>query len=241
MAVTMRFPYHADDTKCQHGYNVEKATEAGCPGRVKVTRSYTNAEGVTRSYETDDDKVFTLYEGAVLDTRERNYHDDSDFYAVVWDGQAITSVEYDTTRFAGGGNAWVDATDEVKAQAREYLKKWAFRWLANETYVEAKKVEVGKRVTVVKGRKLAHGLEGVVLREWEQRSQYGTWSYGKRVLLRLDDGTTVWTGMQNVAVSDEEVWTYLPDWKSLQVRAERYGQQMAFHTPITAYSTLFVA
>ena len=42
----------------------------------------------------------------------------SDFYAVVWTGERLTSVEYATTRgwtYANG--ATIDATDEVKAAA----------------------------------------------------------------------------------------------------------------------------
>lgn len=40
------------------------------------------------------------YEGCVFETRERNFYDDSDFYAVVWDeaSQDVIEVEYATTR-----------------------------------------------------------------------------------------------------------------------------------------------
>jgi hypothetical protein len=62
------------------------------------------------------------YVGAVLGTRERNYYDDSDFYAVVWDEerQCVKSVEYATTRFGGGGTASPDATEEVIQKVRDY-------------------------------------------------------------------------------------------------------------------------
>jgi hypothetical protein len=62
------------------------------------------------------------YIGAVLATRERNYYDDSDFYAVVWDeeDQCVKQVEYATTRFGGGGVACVDATPEVIEKAKKF-------------------------------------------------------------------------------------------------------------------------
>ena len=63
------------------------------------------------------------YDGAVLATRERNYYNDSDFYAIVWDEekQVVKSVEYATTRFGGGGDAGVDATPEVIEKAKAYF------------------------------------------------------------------------------------------------------------------------
>jgi hypothetical protein len=63
------------------------------------------------------------YKCAVLATRERNYYDDSDFYAIVWDEekQCVHDVEYATTRFGGGGDAWVDATPEVIEKAKAYF------------------------------------------------------------------------------------------------------------------------
>lgn len=105
-----------------------------------------------------------LYTGAVLDDREENYHDDSDFYAVVWDDEAgvIKRVEYNTTRFAGGGSCTVDATDEVKAKANAYLVEWALNVLRDHDKADAAKPTKGKRVKVVRGRKVPLGTEGIL-------------------------------------------------------------------------------
>lgn len=65
------------------------------------------------------------YIGRVLLLRERNGYDDSDFYAICWNdetGKPI-SIMYDTTRFAGGGGANIDATPEVVKKYQEFLKK----------------------------------------------------------------------------------------------------------------------
>lgn len=76
-------------------------------------------EGSERSWEPEQ------YVGAVLDTFEMNGHDDSDYYAIVWDDekQAVTTVMYDTTRFGAMGRASVDATPEVKQKAYAYATK----------------------------------------------------------------------------------------------------------------------
>jgi len=109
------------------------------------------------------------YEGAVLTTRERNYHDDSDFYAVVWNGKALREVEYDTTRFGGGGTAEVDATEETKAAAREWLYLWALKWVRRDDFLEVRRFAKGKRVRFAgdfKGRKqgfVANGTEGTII------------------------------------------------------------------------------
>lgn len=79
-----------------------------------------------------DDKGRTVYlrtefVGCVLQLRERNYHDDSDFYAVVWDEelQRVRNVETWTTRYGRSDwfGEWVDATEEVKAKAQAWYKE----------------------------------------------------------------------------------------------------------------------
>lgn len=66
--------------------------------------------------------VVSYYCGAVLRSYEHNGRDDSDFYAVVWDidEQKTKEIEYDTTRYGGGGNCIVDARPEHIASARQY-------------------------------------------------------------------------------------------------------------------------
>ena len=78
------------------------------------------------------------YRGCVLETRERNYYDDSDFYAVVWDEEkgCVREVDYATTRAWTYRNfARVDATDDVRAKA----KAWARAELERLDAIEAER------------------------------------------------------------------------------------------------------
>lgn len=60
--------------------------------------------------------------GCVLDTREHNYYNDSDFVAVVWDPRQgrVRRIMYATTRAACDGWAEIDATPETLAQVHEW-------------------------------------------------------------------------------------------------------------------------
>ena len=72
-----------------------------------------------------DNQSEETYIGRVLLLRERNGYDDSDFYAICWNdetGKPI-SIMYDTTRFAGGGGANIDATPEVVEKYKEFCKR----------------------------------------------------------------------------------------------------------------------
>ena len=116
------------------------------------------------------------YEGAVLCDREENGYHDSDFYAIVWkdDEGCCGNVYYNTTRFPGGGSCTVDATDEVKAKANDWIEAWAFRMLSSKADAEAARVEMGKMVRVVSGRKVKVGTEGKVGGQAEVRGVSGT-------------------------------------------------------------------
>lgn len=89
-------------------------------GAFPVEYPYTDKEGARKVSVVHYRKVF---EGATLSLREANGYNDSDFYALVWNAEkgAPEEINYDTTRFAGGGSAFVDATDEVKAAYAAYL------------------------------------------------------------------------------------------------------------------------
>jgi len=104
------------------------------------------------------------YEGCVLGTREVNGYDDSDWYADCWDWQKgeIVSINYDTTRAAGGGWAEVDATPEAACAAYRWCYdncRSAFDKHVNPE--QAKKVRKGDSVKVVRGRKIPKGSKGV--------------------------------------------------------------------------------
>lgn len=129
-----------------------------------------------------------IYTGAVLETREYNGHDDSDFYALVWDeaAQKVERVDYATTRFHCTGSASEDATPEVRAKAAEWCRRL---WVVQATAESARDARVpltGRRVRVVGGRK-HKGKEGTVFFREERRSFHGTWSYGFRIGVRPSD------------------------------------------------------
>lgn len=119
------------------------------------------------SYASIPPECFDItYAGAVLDVFERNYHDDSDFYAIVWDDAAkrIREIQYATTRFwTYRDGAAVDATPETIAAATAYCKAQVrAKRIANA--VAARQLpHKGAIVEVVKGRKVAKGLTGTVL------------------------------------------------------------------------------
>ncbi|MEV5568163.1 hypothetical protein AB0L54_35715, partial [Streptomyces sp. NPDC052196] len=126
------------------------------------------------------------YVGAVLDTGEHNWHDDSDGYALVWDEESQSVKEVDTWTTRGWSyhdGASVDATRDVIAKAV------AFRAAA---YVERWVGEHGKRVTqgmtahvTVKGETLT-GVVGWVgeskpFTAWERKYGERKARYGVRV------------------------------------------------------------
>lgn len=175
----------------------------------------------------------TMYENRVLYTFERNFHDDSDFYAIVWDedNNRLHSVEYATTRAYTYGNvAHVDATDEVKEKASAYL----FNVLVN-SFTEASKhaariVEIGKQVRINRGRK-NKGAEGRVFYMAERR--YGT-STAYRIGVTLDGEkdergryiNVVWDYARNADVVNPEQYEYPPE--TIKERAKEQSQDWHF-------------
>lgn len=180
-------------------------------------------------------KGFTTlsYEGAVLETRERNGYDDSDFYARVWDEETgtVKDVEYATTRgWTYGNYAEVDATDEVKAKANAFYAKLALEALKDKAATAARTPAVGKTVKVVKGRKVPLGTVGEVFFYGEgayfgPRPQFrsGAWSTkgAMRVGLKTPTGARFFTAASNVEVLDPE--EYLPALEDLERQATYSG------------------
>lgn len=157
------------------------------------------------------DKV--TFEGAVLTTRERNWHDDSDFYAVVWNDEKkeIANIEYDSTRYAGGGTAWADATPEVVAKANAYAYAKLRRLVWGDYLKGLRKPEKGDMVTVVAGRKVPKGTKGRLF--WVSGPRY----YGGVMTRRgaLGGKTATKVGIALTEDKDETgrytnvAWTYL--------------------------------
>ncbi len=203
--------------------------------------SFKNANGIREE----------SYVGCVLCTRERNYPDDSDFYAVVWDEekQTCTEVVYDTTRSYMTGQAVVDATPEVKAKAGAWLKAWAIKRLTEEYNRKAEQVarEIAKgdQVRVVRGRKVPKGTEGTVFWKGERRYgvqyarhgfSHGSGFYGDivtRVGFKDAQGTVFWTNETNL----EKVGTTNPQPMAAEVEAKIQAEAQvavdhnAYHWP----------
>ena len=172
------------------------------------------------------------YEGAVLATGEYNGYDDSDFYADVWDEatNAVKRVTYATTRgWTYLNGASVDATPEVKAKAAAFYRARKLDALKAAAAEEARRPDRGKRVKVVRGRKVPKGTEGTVI--WEGEGRYfgavpryrsGGWNTTapRRIGLVTDSGERFFTAASNVEVLDAEEW--LPGLDELEARADNW-------------------
>ncbi len=137
--------------------------------------------------------------GCVLESREENGPQDSDFYALVWSEaeQCVKRVEYGTTRYASASWCEEDATPDVQAKARA----WMAEQLVKRARTKAVKAAAdpcvfGRRVVVARGRNVPVGTVGTVV-----RVQDGKW--GQSVLLEIDgQDDRVWTSASNVEVEN---------------------------------------
>lgn len=134
--------------------------------------------------------------GRTVKVREYNGYDDSDFYATYWDGEKFVEELCGTTRFAFPCSATVDATPEIMLLWKKECEKQAAIEREEMLKKMAADPTVGKRVSVVSGKKYK-GLEGVVF--WRGANQYRTYyrnGYNRpedlhnQVLgIKKDDGT----------------------------------------------------
>ncbi len=173
----------------------------------------------------DDIYVRTTYKGCVLTTRERNGYHDSDFYAVVWDEdeQRVLEVEYASTRgWCIPNNAKADATEEVKVKAREWLVEWALQQWDDENKIQAKVVEPGKFVEIVKGRKYPIGTQG-----WVGYIVEGRW--GMFVVLDTTEGERIRVSLCNLEVVNPEQYLKGPDERERFANGVRRSN--AWHIP----------
>jgi hypothetical protein len=195
------------------------------------------------------------YVGATFCTRERNWSDDSDFYAVCWDEKSgcMIEEEYDTTRFGGGGWANVDATDEVKVKAAKWLEGWleATAW---EEYEQSKNyIRKDKQVRLVTGRpkfqdtgeKVALGTLGTVVWYGEGRdfSRYGHGLIPMRALVVKAGGESFWTNARNLDVVNPD--QYLPTREEVVARCHNIVLKVlqsnsGWHIPFAYGRGLFV-
>jgi hypothetical protein len=162
----------------------------------------------------------TIYKGRVLSLRERNFHDDSDFYATVWDDatSAPVSVEYGTTRaWTYPNGASVDATPEIQAKYAEHCRQCALKAAIENDKEAAAIPAAGKVCRVVRGRKIKVGETVTVLRIGEPRKySLSRWAVAVIEALVKVNGTQVWTNIENLEVLNPEQY-YTPE-AELQAR-----------------------
>lgn len=120
----------------------------------------------------------TKYVGATLATFERNGYDDSDFLAIVWDAENGTTdvTLYDTTRFAGGGSATVDATEDVQCAARAHLAAKIAELNVADAYADAIVPVKGDEVRSLTTRGKNKGVVGIVKWIGDDKFNYNRYS-----------------------------------------------------------------
>lgn len=187
---------------------------------------------------TDDGEWIseTSFEGCVFATRERNGYSDSDFYAIVWDRDAgkVREITYDSTRFAGGGSATVDATDEVRREAAAWLfPQWVAALRAEED-LEAARVRPGRRVTVARGRKVPIGTEAVVGYLEDRTYGYNNTVTGA-TLDTLPDADGNRTRHYNVNVANLDVADDMPRASDSEIRRRAYAAAMRLNRNFPSY------
>ncbi len=176
---------------------IRMMVEAGAPGAV--LDEYWTKVAKTEIW------MATTHEGLVLETREINGYDDSDFYAVVWNEAkgAPERVTYASTRgWTYPNGAAVDATPEVAAKYAAYVEAERAAIRARNAEAEAKKPAKGKKAKTtrkVRGKgAIEAGVEGVIF--WAGRDRFNG---GGRVGFRAADGREVFIAANAVEVMME--------------------------------------
>ena len=153
---------------------------------------------------------------------EHNGYHDSDFFAYVWNGSEVVAQCVGTTRAYApcpSDNAWkstpADIMELAAADAAAVLRKR----ILDQHNAELHAVRIGSRVVLPKGIRgkgknaCAPGTTGTVRWIEENRSAYGTWSYGYTVGVDLDGETEVYRGREKarrIFVKAERV-TVIPE------------------------------
>ncbi|GAA1838828.1 hypothetical protein GCM10009772_15670 [Pseudonocardia alni subsp. carboxydivorans] len=122
--------------------------------------------------------------GAVLETYEHNGYDDSDFIAVVWDGEQISAREYASTRgWTYHNGAEVDATEQVRATALAWYRQRLLPHLIETEQTRATTPRIGCNVRSLTKRGCNVGVTGAV--RWIGPDRY-TRDGGDRIGIAVD-------------------------------------------------------
>lgn len=150
----------------------------------------------------------TEWEGYVLNTRELNFIEESDFYALVYDEteDKIKKIQYDSTRYAGNARATIDAPQYVHEKAKSAWISSQIEGYRERTLEYLKKPKIGARIKVVRGRTNKRGRTGIVtwIKTYPNKYRKGTVTL---VFFEPDDdkGEIVRDYERNVEVIDYEM------------------------------------
>lgn len=137
-----------------------------------------HGEPCTYGYGPCGNSVET-WKGCVLWTGEHNWHDDSDFYAVVWDEEAgqTREIEYASTRgWTYHNGATVDADDETRTKAEAYLARIRHEHEVIRRAMAAALPAVGKEVRSLTTRGKNKGVVGMVRRIQPDQYRRSQWA-----------------------------------------------------------------
>lgn len=122
--------------------------------------------------------------GMVLETYQHNGYDDSDFFAVVWDGERVSAREYASTRsWTYHNGASVDATSQVQAAALDWYRHRLVPHLIETAQARATAPRVGRQVRSLTQRGKNVGIVGEV--RWIGPDRYDR-DGGERVGIQID-------------------------------------------------------
>ena len=141
--------------------------------------------------------------GAVLDTYEHNGYDDSDFFAVIWDGERVSAREYASTRgWTYHNGASVDATAQVQAAALAWYRRRLVPHLLEIEQAGTTAPRVGRHVRSLTRRGKNVGITGEV--RWIGPDRYAR-DGGERVGIAIPGEDTLrFLPARSVAVLDPE-------------------------------------
>jgi hypothetical protein len=114
--------------------------------------------------------------GCVIYVGEHNWHDDSDFYAVVWDedAQQTREIEYASTRgwtYHNGAKVDADAATLAKAAAYQAKVRRETKILRAKVYAAVPKI--GKEVRSLTTRGKNAGVVGIIRSIEDSKYRYG--------------------------------------------------------------------
>lgn len=183
----------------EYAVNIQETTESTMRSQGRDPHDPEMLAAQRRTFCFDTHVGFCLFE------TERNGYHDSDFYMTVWneEKQGPETIQFATTR-GGCGAAFSShpcATHEVKAKYEAWLINHQRVLSERAAEVERSNPTFGKKVKVVKGRKVPVGSVGEIF--WRGASQFGQSRWAplqERVGIRLLDGTKVFTTLTNVEV-----------------------------------------